>query len=138
MAGKALDAAPRLVTGSVGSWATFGVAQKPSRKDEDRYVCLSDGLAFCDLLVAVADGHNGRRAADEVRTPRSCCAACCSAHAADARPGGGFTQGCEKPEQARCGGAGPPGQGGGRGGAAARGRRDAGLARAGAREVSRI
>lgn len=53
----------------------YGVAQRRARKNEDRYVVAvaptstrKDGTQsppWCDLLLAVFDGHNGWRAAEE-------------------------------------------------------------------------
>ena len=43
---------------------TYGVAQRPSKKDEDRYMLATTGVAWADFVCAVLDGHNGRRAAE--------------------------------------------------------------------------
>ena len=59
---------PPPVSGEVGDWATFAVAQRHSKKQEDKFllkVLSTNGAAsWADFCCAVLDGHNGRRAAD--------------------------------------------------------------------------
>ena len=59
---------PPPVSGELGDWATFAVAQRHSKKQEDKFlvkVLTTDGTAsWADFCCAVLDGHNGRRAAE--------------------------------------------------------------------------
>ena len=63
---------PPPVSGQVGDggdcWATYAVAQRHSKKQEDKFMLkvLSTGgtPSWADFCCAVLDGHNGRRAAE--------------------------------------------------------------------------
>jgi len=58
-------AVPATSSGEVEDWLAWGVAQRPSRKNEDRYVATCSSTApWADFVTAVLDGHNGRRAAE--------------------------------------------------------------------------
>ena len=59
-----MTAVPTCVVGSPHPWLQFGVAQRPSRKDEDRFIATANAGPWGDYLAAVLDGHNGRRAAE--------------------------------------------------------------------------
>ena len=59
---------PPPVSGEVGDWASYAVAQRHSKKQEDKFLLkvLSTGgtPSWADFCCAVLDGHNGRRAAE--------------------------------------------------------------------------
>ena len=51
--------------GAVADWATYGVAQRPTKKNEDKFLIAVDGVQpWADFCCGVLDGHNGRRAAE--------------------------------------------------------------------------
>jgi hypothetical protein len=56
---------PAPVAGVIGAdgWATYGVAQRHSRKQEDRFMVTAQA-PWADFVAAVLDGHNGQRAAE--------------------------------------------------------------------------
>ena len=58
-----MTAVPTCSGGVESDWLQFGVAQRPSRKDEDRFIATASA-PWGDYLAAVLDGHNGRRAAE--------------------------------------------------------------------------
>lgn len=55
-------APPLLQEGKEGEWLAWGVAQQPSRKNEDRFVVCH--APWADFVAAVLDGHNGKLAAE--------------------------------------------------------------------------
>ena len=58
-------AVPATSSGKVEDWLAWGVAQRPCKKNEDRYVATCSSTApWADFVTAVLDGHNGRRAAE--------------------------------------------------------------------------
>ena len=63
-----MSAPPAPEGGELGEWATYAVAQRHSKKQEDKYllkVLSDDGAApWADFCCAVLDGHNGKRAAE--------------------------------------------------------------------------
>lgn len=64
--------APPPVSGELGDWATYAVAQRHSKKQEDKFlvkVLSAEGTtSWADFYCAVLDGHNGKRAAETCAT----------------------------------------------------------------------
>jgi hypothetical protein len=58
-----MTAVPTCSGGLPHDWLQYGLAQRPSRKDEDRFIATAHA-PWGDYLAAVLDGHNGRRAAE--------------------------------------------------------------------------